>query len=110
MNLTNEIIERLRNQIRKDGLVRYDAIGAYMALWSGEPVFGNSEELKVLECEDIVYITNGTNSAFACVDSEFYQKYIAPKEATKAYSKAIQKAQEPPAPDKKSLLKRLLGL
>jgi hypothetical protein len=107
IQLTPDLIERLRNQIRKEGIIEFTAIGAYMAFWTGQPVFGNSEELAALECEDIVYVTNGHDSAYAYTDSEFYRKNIAPRETAKAYNDAIQNAERPP---KKSLIRRLLGL
>lgn len=106
--LTPEIIERLRNQIRKEGMIEFTALGAYMAFWTGETIFSNSEELAALECEDIVYVTNGVDSGYAYTDSDFYRTHIAPHETAKAYNRAIQDANQPPT--KKSLIRRLLGL
>lgn len=105
--LTPEMIERLRNQIRREGIIEFTALGAYMAFWTGKAIVSDTKELDVLQCEDIVYVTNGIDSGYACKDSEFYRKNIAARETAKVYKAAIQDAERPP---KKSLIKRLLGL
>lgn len=107
MLLDEQTIERLRDQIRKEGFVESSKMAAYVCFWkdSSDPVIITSSHIfDAVECEDVIRITDGVNTAYASV--AFYEEYIAPKNIAKAYKDAIDKAKR----NKRPWWKKILGL
>lgn len=100
MNIDEKTIERLRDQIRKQGFIDIMSLSAHICFFADETdeyfsgaVILNYEELDAIACDDIVYVTDGVAEGYSWVDSDFYQKNVAPNEAAAAYKKALHEAE-----------------